>query len=132
MVQSIESVGSETSSGLQVVDPSPTLSDAYFDRHWALAVMERGLAAVEESFQTSDKSKQFEVLKPWLMGDAAELSQTTAAAELDITPGAVKVAIHRLRQKFGEAIRTEIAETVDTEAEIRAELRYLIEVLQAQ
>ena len=131
VVQPIESNDLESSAGLQVADPSPTLSDSYFDRHWALAVMERGLAAVEESFKASDKAEQFETLKPWLMGDAEGLSQTAAAAELDMTPGAVKVAIHRLRQKFGEAIRSEIAETVDTEAEIRAELRYLIEVLQA-
>jgi len=40
-------------------------------------------------------------------------------------------AIHRLRQKFGEAIRSEIADTVDTEEEIRDELRYLIEALRA-
>lgn len=65
------------------------------------------------------------------MGDAEGLSQAEAAAGLDMTSGAVKVAIHRLRQKFGEAVRSEIAETVDTEQEIREELHYLIEALQA-
>ena len=49
-----------------------------------------------------------------------------------ISSGALKVAIHRLRQKFGEAIRSEIADTVDTEEEIAGELRYLIEVLQVR
>jgi RNA polymerase sigma-70 factor (ECF subfamily) len=48
-----------------------------------------------------------------------------------MTRAAAKVAIHRLRQKFGEAIRREIAETVDTEQEIAVELRYLIEALRA-
>ena len=51
--------------------------------------------------------------------------------QLGMTRAAVKVAVHRLRQKFGEAIRREIADTVDTEEEIAGELRYLIEVLQA-
>ena len=46
-------------------------------------------------------------------------------------PGAVEVAIHRLLQKFGGPVRSEIAETVDTEEEIRDELRYLIDGLQA-
>ena len=130
-VESIEASGSETSPGLQVADPAATLGDAWFDRHWALAVMDRGLNAVRESFEASGKGTQFEVLKPWLMGDADGLSQQQAAAQLGMTSGAVKVAIHRLRQKFGEAIRQEIAETVDTEEEIAGELRYLIEALRA-
>lgn len=131
VIESIESGGSETSPGLQLPDSGATPTDAYFDRHWALAVMERGLTTVEESFGESAKKRQFEVLKPWLVGDVEGLSQADAAAELEMSPGAIKVAIHRLRQKFGEAIRQEIAETVDTEEEIAEELRYLIEALQA-
>ncbi len=130
VVESIDSGGSETSPGMQLPDHGATPGDAYFDRHWALAVMERGLATVESSFQASGKTEQFEVLKPWLMGDADGLSQQEAAAELGMSAGATKVAIHRLRQKFGEAIRSEITETVDTEEEVQEELRYLIEALQ--
>ncbi len=132
VIQSIESGGSETSPGLQLPDPAAPVTDAYFDRHWALAVMERGLASVRESFENSGKVRQFEVLKPWLMGDAEGFSRVEAASELGMTDGAAKVAIHRLRQKFGEAVRREIAETVDTEEEVRGELRYLIEALQVR
>jgi DNA-directed RNA polymerase specialized sigma24 family protein len=128
-IESIDSGGSEASPGMQLPDHGATPTDAYFDRHWALAVMERGISTVEDSFQASGKTEQFEVLKPWLMGDAEGLSQQGAAAELGMSAGAAKVAIHRLRQKFGEAIRSEIAETVDTEEEIQEELRYLIEAL---
>ena len=81
------------------------------------------------SFVASGEVGQFDVLKPWLMGDPEGLTQAEAAAQLGMTGGAVKVAIHRLRQKFGEAIPSEIADTVDTEEEIAGELRYLIEVL---
>jgi RNA polymerase sigma-70 factor (ECF subfamily) len=66
------------------------------------------------------------------MGDPEGISQADAAGQLGMTRAAVKVAVHRLRQKFGEAIRSEIAETVGTEEEIAGELRYLIEVLQAR
>jgi RNA polymerase sigma-70 factor (ECF subfamily) len=131
VIESIEAGGSVTSPGMQLPDPAAGADDAWFDRHWALAVMERGLDRVLESFRESGKEKQFEVLKPWLIGDVEGLSQTGAASELGMSPGAIKVAIHRMRQKFGEAIRAEIADTVETEDEVSAELRYLIEALQA-
>jgi DNA-directed RNA polymerase specialized sigma24 family protein len=113
-------------------DPEAEMSDTYFDRHWALAVMERALNTIADSFEKAGKGKQFEVLNPWLMGDAEGLSQQESAAELGMTAGAVKVAIHRLRQKFGDAIRREISETVGSEQEIQEELRYLIEVFQSR
>lgn len=131
VIQSIESGGTETSPGLQVPDREATPADAWFDRHWALAVMERGMTQVEKSFEEAGKQTHFEILKPWLIGDNTELNQSEAAERLGMSGGAVKVAIHRLRHKFGEAIRAEIAETVDSEEEIRDELRYLIEALQA-
>ncbi len=131
IIESIESAGNEISPGLSIADPTAEVGDAWFDRHWALAVMERGLDVVRDSFTQSGKTEYFEALKPWLMGDVEGFSQADAAAELGISPGAVKVAIHRMRQKFGEAIREEIADTVDTEEEIAGELRYLIEALQA-
>jgi RNA polymerase sigma-70 factor (ECF subfamily) len=132
IIESIESSGSETFPGLSIADPGAETTDAWFDRHWALAVMGRGLDAVRDSFARAGKADHFEVLKPWLIGDVESLSQADAAAGLGIGTGAVKVAIHRMRQKFGEAIRREIAETVDTEEEIAGELRYLIEALQAR
>jgi DNA-directed RNA polymerase specialized sigma24 family protein len=132
VVESIDTGGSETSPGLQVADPGSDPDDAWFDRHWALAVMERGLDRVRESFEQSGKTGQFNVLKPWLMGDPEDLTQADAAEQLGMTRAAVKVAVHRLRQKFGEAIRSEIAETVDRAEDVAEELRYLIEVLQAR
>lgn len=131
VMESIDGGGSETSPGLQVADPGAEAGDAWFDRHWALAVMERGLESVRESFEQSGKGGQFEVLQPWLMGEPEGITQSDAADQLGMTRTATKVAIHRLRQKFGEAIRREIADTVDTEEEIAGELRYLIEALRA-
>jgi len=131
VIESIDTAGSETSPGLQVADPGATLDDAWFDRHWALSVMERGLRRVEESFEDSGKGEQFKLLSPWLSGEPAGFTQADAAEQLGISQAAVKVAIHRLRQKFGEAIRREISDTVNGEHEVADELRYLIEVLHA-
>jgi RNA polymerase sigma factor (sigma-70 family) len=104
-------------------EPPP---DALFDREWAMALIARALDAVE---QEQSSEKQFAVLKPWLSGGVDEFSQADAAAELGISEGAVKVAIHRLRKRFRQCVRDEIGQTVSGENEISAELNYLIEVL---
>lgn len=127
--ESLDETGPESSKELQIADSSAAIPDAYFDHEWALAVMDRGLQVVESSFARRDKSHHFELLKTWLMGDEGTVSQEEAAAELNLTPGAVKVAIHRMRKDFGEAIRSEIAQTVDSPEEVADELRYLIEAL---
>ena len=132
VVESIDSGGPETSPGMQLPDPSAAVPDAYFDHQWALAVMERGLQTVQSDFEEGGKGKQFELLKPWLIGDTENLSQGEAAEELGISTGAVKVAVHRLRQRFREAIQSEITQTVDSPEEVSAELRYLIEALHPQ
>ncbi len=125
----IESVDSEDSPALQISDTSAVISDAYFDRQWALAIMDRSLTSVQSAFVKTGKGAQFEVLKAWLMGESSAISQTEAAASLGMTTGALKVAIHRLRASFREAVQTEIAQTVEDPREAAEELRYLIEVL---
>jgi hypothetical protein len=105
------------------------MSDPYFDRQWGLVLMERGLRTVEATFRSCGKAEQFEVLKPWLVGETENLSQASAAAQLGMTTGSIKVAIHRLRKEFGNAIRNEIEQTVSHPDAIVDELRYLIEVV---
>lgn len=130
LVESIDA-GTDTSPGVQVPDPTGGSRDTYFDHQWALALMERGLDRLESTFVEAEKKLQFDTLKPWLNGDGPELSQSEAAAQLGMTAGAVKVAVHRLRQSFRTIIRDEIAQTVQDPEAISEELRYLIEVLSA-
>ncbi|MFT5412852.1 MAG: DNA-directed RNA polymerase specialized sigma24 family protein, partial [Verrucomicrobiales bacterium] len=126
---SMDSGGTDTSPGVSIPDPDAAVPDTYFDRQWALAVIDSGLKRVQANFAKSGKEKQFELLKPWLMGDTEKLLQAEVAVELGMTTGAVKVAIHRLRKSFGEAVEAEIAQTVDDPEAVAEELRYLIEVL---
>lgn len=129
-VQSIDSSrGSATSPGMQIPDPAASVPDSYFDRQWALSVMDRALRTVQSGFENPEKERQFNVLKPWLIGDTENLSQADASVQLEMTAGAVKVAIHRLRKSFRDAVHSEIAQTLDSPEEIAEELRYLIEVL---
>jgi RNA polymerase sigma-70 factor (ECF subfamily) len=119
----------ETLEGLQVSDPSAAVPDAYFDRQWALHVMDRALTTLQNEFETQGKTNQFNLLKPWLAGNAIDLSQADTAARLGWTESALKVAIHRVRKRFRDTVRAEIAQTVGDHSDVDAELRYLVEVL---
>ena len=128
--QSLESDGSSTTAvALQVPDPTALPPDSFFDRAWALAVMQQTFSTLQREFAEAGKAAHFQVLKPWLEGESAGLSQADAAARLGLNEGAVKVAIHRLRKRFREVIRAELAQTVGSPAEVDEELRYLVEVL---
>lgn len=117
------------SPALQVADGASAPDDMVFDRAWALAVMDRALESLAAEFASEGKADQFAALKPWLAGDAETLRQSEAAAQLGLSESAVKVAIHRLRKRFRELIRAEVAQTVDDVSEIDTELKYLVEVL---
>jgi len=128
--ESLEAVhGTDTASELQVPDPAAVAADEVFDREWALALMARALATVERELATEGKTGHFQVLQPWLAGDTTGASQADAALKLGISEGAAKVAVHRLRKRFREAVRKEICETLGDEAAVQEELRYLVEVL---
>jgi RNA polymerase sigma factor (sigma-70 family) len=119
----------DTAAGLRVADSRAEVPDTFFDREWALNVMDRGLRTLAQEFADAAKAEQFEVLKPWLAGEGQTLSQAEAARALGWTEGAVKVAVHRMRKRFRELIRAEVVQTVPDSADVDSELRYLVEVL---
>lgn len=121
--------GTGTSPAVDVAGPESRSPDAAFDRQWGLAVLDLALKALAAEHARQGKSEHFEQLKPWLTGDACGVSQAETAARLGQSEGAVKVAIHRLRKRFRDLVKAEIAQTVAGEEEAREELRYLIEVV---
>jgi RNA polymerase sigma factor (sigma-70 family) len=128
--QSIESIdaGTDTSPGLQL--PDCKISPEHeFDRKWALIVLDRALAALAEENKAAGKIDHFEMLKPWLTGDTENLSQADAARKLGLNEGAVKVAIHRLRRRFRDLVKTEIGHTLKDPAQIENELAHLVAAL---
>lgn len=122
----LEESGQEWEAGEPCTMPE---DDAFFDREWALRVMDRGLRALESEWTCEGRAAQFTVLKPWLVGAAAAPAHAEAARALGTSEGAVKVAVHRLRRRFGDLIRAEIRATVEDGEPVEAELAYLIEVL---
>jgi DNA-directed RNA polymerase specialized sigma24 family protein len=121
--------GTDTTTELQIPDPAAPAPDTVFDRQWALTLVERAINLVARESAAAGKAEQFETLKPWLLGEVDSLSQADAAARLGMTEGAAKVAIHRLRRRFRELVKAEIAQTVTDPDQVQAELRYLVEVL---
>ena len=109
--------------------PDPALPpDAAFDRQWALTLLSRAMDSLEAQFAAEDKAAAFHILKPWLTGDADQ-PQSTAAAALGLTDTAVKVAIHRLRQRFRQQLRAELAATLDSPEMVEEEMGHLFAAL---
>ena len=121
--------GTDTSPGQDCAAPEPQTPDALFDRQWGVTVLDLALSALSAEHERQGKAEQFHALKPWLTGDAAGLSRPGTAVLLGMSEGAVKVAIHRLRKRFRDLVKAEIAQTVTSEEEAREELRYLINVV---
>ena len=127
---SIEAGRSEDTTGdLRIPDPAAAVSDTFFDRQWATALVDRAVASLGAEAAAEGKGEHFATLKPWLLGEVPSISQADAARDLCLSEGAVKVAVHRLRKRFRELVKAEIAQTVDDAAEVAEELRYLVEVL---
>ena len=101
-----------------------------FERQWALAVLTRVQDLMVQEAAAAGTHAQFERLKGLLVGED-DIGYRALAAELDTTEGALKVAVHRLRQRFKERLREEIAETVASPDEVGDELRYLLAALRA-
>jgi RNA polymerase sigma-70 factor (ECF subfamily) len=105
---------------------APT-AESLYDRRWALTLLDRVLTRLREEFAVAGKIEQFEILKGVLAGDRTPYVELAAA--LGTTEGAVKVAVHRLRGRYRDLIRAEIAETVSSAAELEEELRHLLGAL---
>jgi len=104
-------------------------ADKLFERSWALTVLERTMARLRAEATTKKKQKLFDRLQVYMTAKDSTASYRRAAEELNMTEGAVKVAAHRLRKRYRELLRDEIAQTVTTEDQINEEIRDLFAAL---
>ncbi len=134
--QALKRGGGATFVELDALEPEaryalePALStdpDAGFDRQWAQESIARALEKLQAELETSGKGELFEALKGSLTGEEPARGET--AARLGMTEGAVKVAVHRLRKRYRELLRAEIAETVSDPSDVDDEMRHLVDAL---
>ena len=104
-------------------------ADQIYERRWATAVLDQVLARLDEEYRTGGKASLFDRLKLLLVDEPGNLSQAEIARESAMTENAVKQAFHRMRLRYREILREQIAHTVATSGEVEDELRYLIGVL---
>jgi DNA-directed RNA polymerase specialized sigma24 family protein len=99
-----------------------------FERRWALSMLDRVVERLRNEFLQHGRPEHFERLKIFLLGQS-DAPHAVLAREMNTSEGALKVAIHRLRKRYRELFRQEIADTVADPAEVESELRYLAAVL---
>jgi RNA polymerase sigma factor (sigma-70 family) len=118
----------ETAEGLYQLEPRDDVTpERVFDRRWALTLLDRVLARLKGEFHERGKGPLFDTLKVFLDGDRSGESYKEVGAALDMSEGAVKVAVHRLRRRFRDILRDEIAQTVERDEDIEDEIKHLFE-----
>src|SRR5262249_3424145 len=100
-----------------------------FDLRWAAAVLEQALGRLQAEVSAAGKAEQFDRLRNFLTVDAAEGEYAAVARQLNVADASVAVLVHRLRQRYRELVRAEVAETVSSPADLDEEMRHLFEVL---
>lgn len=102
--------------------------DKIYERRWALALLDRTLGRLRDELAGESKANTFERLKPYLTSDAPRAPYRQLAEDLGTTEGAAKVAVHRLRRRFGDLVREEIVQTLANPDEVEDEIQYLFAV----
>jgi RNA polymerase sigma-70 factor (ECF subfamily) len=126
---SLDEAAAEELYSLEPVEPSSP--EKLFDRRWAVTLVNGVLARLREEYRAAGKADLWARLEPGLTQEAAPGSYADWAAALNLTEGAVRVALHRLRRRYGELLREEIAQTVASPAEVDEEIRHLFAAISA-
>jgi len=100
-----------------------------FDRRWALVVLEEVLARLGREYADTGKESLFHAIKDCLIPQRGDLSYAQTARCLGMSQGALRVAIHRMRRRYRDLLREEIAQTVDSPEQIEEEIAYLLNCL---
>lgn len=128
--KSMVSIDFDSADGRYRQEPADTLTpDRLFERQWALALLDRVLFLLRQEFEQGGKKSLFDRLKFTLTGDRGQMPYHKISQDLGMSEGAVKVAVHRLRQRYRELLREEIGQTIDDPAHVEDEIRQLFAAL---
>jgi len=111
---------------------TPLTAERVYDRHWGLALLGQVLTRLREEYAAAGKEAVFARLEQHITPGEHAASYAEAAEELQMSNGAVKVAVHRLRRRYGELLRVEIAQTVADPGDVDQEIRGLFETFSTE
>ena len=124
------SIDARAGESRYAAEPTHDLTaERLFERRWALLLLQHVLSRLRDEFRQAGKGEQFEQLKVFLTGEKSAGHYVQTAEVLRATPGAVRVAVHRLRRRYRELLREEIARTVNDPGQVEAEIRDLMTAL---
>ncbi len=126
-VLALDALDAETRYALEPADNMTP--ERLFDRRWALTVLDEVLARLRDEYERTGKAALFAALQDCLAPQRDRLTYAQLAAPLGMTEGALKVAVHRLRRRYRDLLREEIAQTVGSADEVADEIAYLLACL---
>jgi RNA polymerase sigma-70 factor (ECF subfamily) len=100
-----------------------------YDRRWAWSVFDQALSRLREQYAAAGKQRHFNSLKQFLSIQPVDGEYAAIARTLEMSPGAVAAAVHRLRLQYREAVRDAVAQTVESPEELEDEMRWLLQAV---
>jgi RNA polymerase sigma-70 factor (ECF subfamily) len=127
------SIDAKDAEGRYLVEPSDNLTaERLFDRTWALTLLDRVMAILAAEFAASGRSELFDELKIVLIEGKGAVQSAVLAERLGVSENAVNIASHRLRKRYGEILREQIAATLDDPSELDDEIRSLFDAIRPE
>ncbi|MBL9146238.1 MAG: sigma-70 family RNA polymerase sigma factor [Verrucomicrobiaceae bacterium] len=125
----VEQTHLDDNAACEVADSDHLSPSAAYDRQWALTVLDRALDSLREELRAEGCLALFDHAKPWLTGEASHGDQGVAAERCGMTPAAFKMAVHRLKRRFRQCVKAEIAGTLDDPTMVAEEMASLFAAL---
>jgi RNA polymerase sigma-70 factor (ECF subfamily) len=125
----VERVPIDDEAARGIPDERQLSPDQAFDRQWALTVVLRAVEELRMECAGEGCEEFFEQAKPWLMGEATHGDQPALAAACGMSPTAMRTAVHRLKRRFRDCVRAEVARTLDDPTATEEEMKSLLSAL---
>ena len=122
----------EAAEGRYTMQPVEEMTpEDVYEHRWALTVLDRAVDRLDQIYTASGSEKLFEQLRAYLTSAEPDVPYRQVAEALEMSEGAVKTAVHRLRKRFGQCLLSELAETVDNQGDVDSEVRHLLAVVRS-
>lgn len=127
----VKFISIDAAEPISIPDPSEPSADSIFEKRWAIAVIEAVVQRLRAEYEGAGRLAQYELLKPQLTAERGGVDYDALSRALDVEPASARSSVHRLRKRFREIFRDEVAGTVADPADIEHEMHILLAALGA-